>query len=289
MPNRREFVKQVAGATAGALLGGRGLADARARFLQAGGAAPKRREISIGGRRVKTIDLHCHCVVPEVTEVVKSSPLANPFKALVGNGALVLGPDRIAAMDERGIDVEAVSINAFWYSADRALARDIIRVQNEGSRSGAPRTRTASSGSRPVALQYPDLGPAARRSGEEARLKGVAIGEASKAKSCRPAGSSRSGPKSRNWASSRSCTRSPRPTTTNRRLLGRGAGQRIGNPPRDDRVPLAPDFRRHASIAFPAQDLRGSRGRLSGPYSGRSDATCGGAQARTAGLKKPSE
>src|SRR5262245_43659564 len=121
MATRRDFVKQVAGATAGAFLGGRGLADAGARILQAGGPAPKRREVSIGGRRVKTIDLHCHCVVPEVTEVVKSSPLAGPFKALVGNGALVLGPARIAAMDERGIDVEAVSINAFWYAADRAL------------------------------------------------------------------------------------------------------------------------------------------------------------------------
>src|SRR5437867_6200898 len=38
---------------------------------------------------------------------------------------------RLRAMDEQGIDVEALSINPNWYAADRDLARQIIKLQNE--------------------------------------------------------------------------------------------------------------------------------------------------------------
>ena len=38
-------------------------------------AAAKRREVSIAGKRIKVIDVHCHCVV-DVAEVVKDTPLA---------------------------------------------------------------------------------------------------------------------------------------------------------------------------------------------------------------------
>ena len=34
-------------------------------------------------------------------------------------------------MDEQGIDVEALSINPNWYKAERDLATQIIRIQNE--------------------------------------------------------------------------------------------------------------------------------------------------------------
>jgi aminocarboxymuconate-semialdehyde decarboxylase len=44
---------------------------------------------------------------------------------------LVMGTERIKAMDEQGIDVEALSINAYWYKADRDLARQLIKLQNE--------------------------------------------------------------------------------------------------------------------------------------------------------------
>src|ERR1700687_3074969 len=60
MSNRREFLKDVAGAAAGVFLTGSGLLDAAASRLQSAGPV-KRREISVGGRRVKTVDLHCHC------------------------------------------------------------------------------------------------------------------------------------------------------------------------------------------------------------------------------------
>ena len=39
--------------------------------------------------------------------------------------------DRLRAMDEQGIDVEALSINPYWYPADRDVATQLIRTQNE--------------------------------------------------------------------------------------------------------------------------------------------------------------
>ena len=175
-PNRREFVTRAAGAAAAVFLGRRGLAVGGDRSPQAGGAAPGRREISVGGRRVKTVDLHCHCAVPEVMEVVKGSKLADTVKGLV-SGPLVLGPERLRSMDRQGVDLEAVSINAFWYSADRELARDIIKVQNDGLAKwcAAHPDRVAAFAS--VALQFPEL--AADQLDEAVKklgLRGVAIG-----------------------------------------------------------------------------------------------------------------
>src|SRR5262245_47601684 len=84
-----------------------------------GGSTPlpgRRREVVVSGRRVKTVDVHAHCSVPEAMALMglKVSPAA----LLMSNAA-----DRIRAMDEQGIDVEALSINAYWYGADRDVAR----------------------------------------------------------------------------------------------------------------------------------------------------------------------
>jgi aminocarboxymuconate-semialdehyde decarboxylase len=75
MPNRRDFLKGVAGATTGMLLGGRAFAGT----AQEGGAAAApvvRRQVSIAGKRVKVVDVHAHCVIPEVMDIVKDTPLA---------------------------------------------------------------------------------------------------------------------------------------------------------------------------------------------------------------------
>ncbi len=60
MSNRREFLRGVAGASAGAFLLGSGglMRAAYARPQAAGGAS--RRQVIIGGRRVKTVDVHTH-------------------------------------------------------------------------------------------------------------------------------------------------------------------------------------------------------------------------------------
>ena len=57
---RRDFLHAVAGAAAGTLAFQGG--------VPAGGQAPQgvaaRRQVSIGGRRVRVIDVHAHCVIP---------------------------------------------------------------------------------------------------------------------------------------------------------------------------------------------------------------------------------
>src|SRR5881394_3434111 len=69
MPNRRDFFKNVAAATAAAFVGGYGLADAVVAAAQ--GAAPARRRAMIAGRPVTVIDVHAHTFVPEVSDLVK--------------------------------------------------------------------------------------------------------------------------------------------------------------------------------------------------------------------------
>jgi aminocarboxymuconate-semialdehyde decarboxylase len=87
-----------------------------------------RRMISIGGQRVKVVDIHAHCGIPAVEKVVSRTPLA----MTVGNIRL-LGPQRLDSLDERGIDMQVLSVNQYWwYAADADLARRITRTQDEG-------------------------------------------------------------------------------------------------------------------------------------------------------------
>ena len=118
MTDRRHFLRTVAGA-AGAMSIGGGFTALRAQA---------RREVSVGGRRIKVIDIHCHGVI-DVSDIVKGTPLAKQGAA--GNQAL--GPQRLALMDKTGVDVQALTINGFWwYEAERDLASRIVQAQNEG-------------------------------------------------------------------------------------------------------------------------------------------------------------
>ena len=135
MLDRRQFLKDAAAASAGVFFFGRGTRSARVeKPTPQAGAAPKRREIRVGQRRIKTVDVHSHIALPEAAEVLKGTPLekiAAGGLTRVGTNPHSLGPERLQTMDEMGIDVQAVSINAFWYSAERDLARRLIDVQNE--------------------------------------------------------------------------------------------------------------------------------------------------------------
>jgi hypothetical protein len=107
---RRDFLRTATAGAAGALLPGRRLARL---------AAQSRRRVTIGGRPVKVIDGHAHCVIP-VTDIVQGSPLAK----MGGGGASLLGPQRLQVMDEQGVDVQALTINGFWWYA--AADRDLV-------------------------------------------------------------------------------------------------------------------------------------------------------------------
>jgi len=151
MRTRRDFVQALAGAAAGAWIAGR---PARTPASQPP-AAQGRREVAVGGRRIKVVDVHCHCVVPEVADVVRGTPFAASAGA---GGSLVLGPDRLRAMDAQGIDVQALTINGYWwYAADRTLARRIVEAQNEGLARWVASHPDRFVALASVALQYPDL------------------------------------------------------------------------------------------------------------------------------------
>ena len=135
MRNRRQFLKDAAGASAVMFFLGNGSygSQANAQAPQTG-AVSKRREIRIGQRRIKTVDVHSHVALPEAAEVLKGTPLeklAAGGPTRPGTDPHSLGPVRLQTMDEMGIDVQVVSINAFWYSAERDLARRLIDVQNQ--------------------------------------------------------------------------------------------------------------------------------------------------------------
>lgn len=186
MPNRRDFLKALAGASAGVLLPGRsaiGLARQQAR------QAAKHAPVVVAGRRVKTVDVHCHVDVPAIADFLKGTPLERAVNRPAPTGRQLqgvsdfnidvpLGPERVQKMDEMGIDVQAVSINAFWYSADRDLASRLIDFQNEklaGMVKATSPERFVAFAS--VALQFPEL--AAKQMEEGIKrwgLRGAAIG-----------------------------------------------------------------------------------------------------------------
>ena len=69
-------------------------------------AAQPRRQVTIGGRRVRTVDVHAHCAVPEVSDLVKGTamerPALNQFKGKLG---FPVAEKRVSDMDADGIDV----------------------------------------------------------------------------------------------------------------------------------------------------------------------------------------
>jgi len=141
--------------------------------LQAGPAAtskPRRREVVIDGRRVKTVDVHAHCAVPAAMALMGMK--VAPHALLMSDTA-----GRLQAMDEQGIDVEALSINPYWYGAERDLAAELISVQNTGLAEicAADPDRFVAFAS--VALQHPALAAQQLEAAvKKLGLRGVAIG-----------------------------------------------------------------------------------------------------------------
>ena len=165
MSSRRHFFKAVAGAAAGAYALGKG--------SHAVAQGQQRREVSVGGKRVRVIDIHAHATVPEVDPVVAGTEWAKQ------GGGRPLGPDRIALIDKQGIDMQVLSINGFWWYEvkDRALADRIVRAQNEGLAKFVaqyPNRFVAMASSSP---QFPDLAAQQLEDGvKRLGLRAAAIG-----------------------------------------------------------------------------------------------------------------
>ena len=167
MTTRRAFVH--GGALAGIAFVGCALRPAIAR------AQTPRRETRVAGKRVKVVDVHAHCAVPAamaLMDIKLGGPLFRPDLELGTTAA-----ERIAIMDAQGIDVEALSINPYWYGAERDVAQKLIAIQNESLAQicAAHPDRFVAYAS--VALQYPELAAQQLEDGvKQHGLRGAAIG-----------------------------------------------------------------------------------------------------------------
>src|SRR4029450_10220668 len=98
-------------------------------------------------------------------------------RQLEGNLGFPVAAARVADMDKDGIDVQVLSINAFWYAADRDLARRMFDLQSEKLAEMCKAIPGRFLGYTPVSLQFPELAAEQLEHGvKHLGLVGAAIG-----------------------------------------------------------------------------------------------------------------
>jgi aminocarboxymuconate-semialdehyde decarboxylase len=162
MNSRRDFLKVVAGATAGAY--------AMERGVSAQGQA--RRQVSVAGKRVRVVDVHAHGTVP-IMQAVKGTPYEKE-----GAGNLQQLEQRIPLMDKQGVDIQALSINGFWWYEvkDQGLARAICTAQNEGLAAWVKSHPDRFVANASVPMQFPELAAEILQTAVKNGARGVTLG-----------------------------------------------------------------------------------------------------------------
>jgi aminocarboxymuconate-semialdehyde decarboxylase len=133
--------------------------------------APARRQVMIGGRRVRVVDVHNHWDMPLPAEIVRGTPYEERMK-----GADLA--DRIAVLDKLGIDVAAVSVNDFWWweIKDQGLARAICAYHNDTLARWAKMHPGRLYGMASVPLQFPELAADMLAAAVKNGARGVTVG-----------------------------------------------------------------------------------------------------------------
>src|SRR5579864_7710663 len=176
MNTRRDFLKAGAAVAGSLVFCGCGLLHrAHAQAQPARQTLP----VTVGGSKIKTIDVHSHCQFREAGALLGADgaklqiPPVNNAEA-----AFVEIDKRVSAMDAQAIDLEVLSINPFWYDRDRDLAGQIVKIQNEklAELCASKPDRFAAFAS--LTLQAPDLAVAELETAVKKQgLKGAAIGD----------------------------------------------------------------------------------------------------------------
>jgi aminocarboxymuconate-semialdehyde decarboxylase len=126
----------------------------------------------VNGKRVKTIDVHAHAIIPRSFAMMGNKIEEHQFPDLDE-----VGPKRIAAMDQQGVDVEAISINPFWYRAERDKAAEVVRINNESLAELCAKHPDRFVGFASVALQFPELAIEQLQNAiKKLGMRGVAVG-----------------------------------------------------------------------------------------------------------------
>jgi predicted TIM-barrel fold metal-dependent hydrolase len=169
MTTRRHFLT----GAAGLVFCSCGMLDA-ARAQQ---PANSRLPVMVKGTRVKTIDVHAHCLVQEAVDLM-GEQARNVRPVTKGSDQMVIVmEERFKGMDAQGIDMEVLSINPFWYRKDRDTAEKIVKIQNEklAELCASKPDRFAAFAS--LAMQFPDLAAQQlEHAVKKLGLRGAAIG-----------------------------------------------------------------------------------------------------------------
>lgn len=170
MTTRRNFLK----GAAGIVFCSCGMLDAV--HAQAGG---RRLPVRVKGKRIKTIDVHSHCLFHESLALMgdEASNVIPKTKGAQEHFIANAIEYRLKGMDAMAIDMEVLSINPSWYRKDRDIAAQIVKINNEKLAEVCASRPDRFAAFASLSLQYPDLAvqqleTAVKKQG----LKGAAIG-----------------------------------------------------------------------------------------------------------------
>ena len=175
MTTRRKFIQDAA-ATVGVIFTGCSMLHAAPARAQT--KAKSRLPVLVKGKRVKTIDVHAHCLIAEALALLPADEARGIYPPVKGSKEFdIVLDERLGMMDAQGVDMEVLSINPWWYRKERDLVEKVIAVQNEKLAELCAKKPDRLAAFASLALQFPDLAvqqleTAVKKYG----LKGAAIG-----------------------------------------------------------------------------------------------------------------
>ena len=107
--SRRGFLGTTAGTVAGIAITGCSAVPAQKSEWRPspGDLAQYHLPVMVGGKRVKTIDVHCHCYVPEALALCSADDVKAILPPVKGQKEhFIVVEERLAGMDAMGIDME---------------------------------------------------------------------------------------------------------------------------------------------------------------------------------------
>ncbi|HTH98270.1 MAG TPA: amidohydrolase family protein [Stellaceae bacterium] len=139
--------------------------------------------VIVGGKRVRSIDVHAHCFFPAAFMALDGKIDSHIPKTKGAHDFLLTAEDaqamarRMAQMDAMGIDTEVLSVNPFWYGTPRELSQKIVRINNEAMAALTHAHPDRFAGFCSLSLQFPDLAVQELEDAIKVKgLKGAAIG-----------------------------------------------------------------------------------------------------------------
>jgi predicted TIM-barrel fold metal-dependent hydrolase len=170
MHTRRDFMRGV-GASAGIAFCSCGTLD----IARSQAPADRRLPVVVNGKRVKTVDVHSHCLFQEAVALMGDENVLS--SAIGGQRQFIVLEERLKSMDAQGVDMEVLSINPFWYRKDRDTAAKITDVQNEKLAEFCAQHSDRFAAFASLALQYPDVAVQQLETAmKKFNLRGAAIG-----------------------------------------------------------------------------------------------------------------